>query len=273
MKNSTDKDLQNIPILSHPTEETSVFLPENLLAQAASMKGRDRRNIPACCLLDFDGELPEVAKKHFTTRTSPDWPCFHTSLLIIEQDEFEMGLIGGTVGASFAVLICEQLIASGCRHLIGYSSAGLIGNQMKPPFIMIPERAVRDEGTSYHYLPPAPVINASGPLPSILTRHSERCGLPVCRGTTWTTDAPYRETASQIEHHRAAGVKTVEMEAAALMALAQAKKAEIASLLHVTNTMATGNNDFHKGPEDINRKIIECCLGALRDAIELETHR
>lgn len=110
------------------------------------------------------------------------------------------------------------------------------------------------------------MVEAHGLLPALLARHAEKCGLPVCRGTTWTTDAPYRETATQIERHRAAGVQTVEMEAAALMALAQVKQVEIASLLHVTNTMAIGDNDFHKGPADINHKVIECCLETLRDA-------
>ncbi|PNU20475.1 uridine phosphorylase [Geothermobacter hydrogeniphilus] len=268
MKTIADKSLSALPILAHQTAEPSVFLPENLLAQASSMKGEGQAKIPACCLLDFDGELIAVAQKHFAARTSPDWPCFHTSLLILEQDGFEMGLIGGTVGAPFAVLVCEQLIACGCRHLIGYSSAGAVGRQQKPPFLMVPDRAMRDEGTSYHYLPPAPRVDVRGQLPAILSRQAKTCGLPVCRGTTWTTDAPYRETATQIEQHRTAGVRTVEMEAAALMALAQVKKVEIASLLHVTNTMATGDNDFHKGPDDINRKVIECCLAAMREAIE-----
>ncbi len=263
-----DKSKPKLPLLAHPTEEPSVFLPENLLSQASSMKGRSRSNLPACCLLDFDGELVAIAQKHFGATTNADWPCFHTSLLVIEQDGFKMGLIGGTVGASFAVLICEQLIASGCRHLIGYSSAGSIGNQVPPPYMMVPDRAIRDEGTSYHYLPPAPWVEAGGQLPQLLARHAEHCDLPVCRGTTWTTDAPYRETASQIERYRAAGVQTVEMETAALMALAQVKKAEIASLLHVTNTMATGDNDFHKGPDVINHKVIACCLWALQDALE-----
>ncbi len=262
------KDEQKLPLLTHPTEEQSVFLPENLLAQASIMKGGRRSKLPACCLLDFDGELVAVAQEHFGAQTAPDWPCFHTSLLVIERDGFEMGLIGGTVGASFAVLISEQLIAAGCCHLIGYSSAGSIGKQVSPPYMMVPDRAIRDEGTSYHYLPPAPWVDAGGHLPAILARHAESCGLPVYRGTTWTTDAPYRETASQIEQHRASGVQTVEMEAAALMALAQVKKVEIASLLHVTNTMATGDNDFHKGPDDINHKVIACCLGALQDALE-----
>jgi len=263
-----DKNQLKLPLLAHPTEEPSVFLPENLLSQASSMKGGSRSKIPTCCLLDFDGELVAVAREYFAASTSPDWPCFHTSLLILEQDGFEMGLIGGTVGASFAVLVCEQLIACGCRHLIGYSSAGSIGTQMSPPYMMIPDRAIRDEGTSYHYLPPAPSVGADGFLPEILVRHVKNCSLPVCRGTTWTTDAPYRETASQIEQHRATGVQTVEMEAAALLALAQVKQVEIASLLHVTNTMATGDNDFHKGPEDINYKIIECCMDALKEALE-----
>lgn len=63
------------------------------------------------------------------------------------------------------------------------------------------------------------------------------------------------------------------MEAAALMALAQVKQVEIASLLHVTNTMATGDNDFRKGPDDINHKVIACCLGALQDALGLRERR
>jgi purine-nucleoside phosphorylase len=95
------------------------------------------------------------------------------------------------------------------------------------------------------------------------------CGLPVHRGPTWTTDAPYRETQSQIERHRADGVLTVEMEAAALMALSHVSGAEIASLLHVTNTFATTANDFDKGPADINQRILNCCFEAFSDAMRM----
>jgi uridine phosphorylase len=186
---------------------------------------------------------------------------------VIERDGFAMGLIGGTVGAPFAVLVAEQLIASGCRNIIGYSSAGAVSLELKPPCLIVPNRAVRDEGTSYHYLRPEEEVRADGRLPALLARRAEECGLPVRRGATWTTDAPYRETASQIERHRREGVLTVEMEAAALMALAKVRRCEVASLLHVTNAMATTEGDFHKGPVDIHEKVIACCFAAFREMI------
>ncbi|NOY79833.1 MAG: nucleoside phosphorylase [Kiritimatiellaeota bacterium] len=256
-----------VPILDHPTADEAVFRPENLLARAAAMSGRQRSTIPRCCLLDFDGELVPVAEERFGAKPSPAWPCFHTKLMIVEDGGVEMGLIGGTVGAPFAVLVAEQLIASGCRHVIGYSSAGAVATDLLLPCLVVPDRALRDEGTSYHYLPPRPWAEARGRLPGVLARLAGDCGLRVHRGSTWTTDAPYRETNTQITRHRASGILTVEMEAAALMTLAQVRAVEIASLLHVTNSFATAENDFHKGPADINEKVILCCLNTFSEVL------
>lgn len=255
------------PIIRHPTHEPSIFLPGNLLKRAATMLGKEWGPIPRCCVLDFDGELSPVARESFDARLHPSWPCFHTSLLHVTVDGFEMGLIAGTVGAPFAVLIAEQLIASGCRHIVGYSSAGAVSDGLRLPCLVVPERALRDEGTSYHYLPESAWIHARGELPGILARHAARCGLPVHRGLTWTTDAPYRETETEIQMHRAEGVLSVEMEAAALMALAEARGAEIASLLHVTNSLAMEEGDFDKGEADVNLRVIKCCSSALREAM------
>ena len=257
-------------LLAHPTDEPSVFVPENLMAHASEMKGATRSGIPSCCVLDFDGELVPVAREKLGARPSPAWSCFHTTLHVIERDGLELGLIGGTVGAPYAVLVAEQLIASGCRHIVGYSSAGAIDESMRLPCLVVPDRALRDEGTSYHYLPPAVWVEAQGDLSLVLARRATSCGLPVHRGPTWTTDAPYRETASQIDRHRSEGVLSVEMEAAALMALARARNAEIASLLHVTNALGTGACDFRKGPPDIHERVLECCRDAFREVLHPE---
>jgi uridine phosphorylase len=256
------------PILNHPTGESAVFRPENLLQRAAAMMGKEQGTIPACCLLDFDGELADAARESYRVTPCPTWPCFHTTLLCLDWDGFQMGLIAGTVGAPFAVLVAEQLIACGCRHIIGYSSSGAVADWLRLPCLVVPDRALRDEGTSYHYLPPATWIEPRGSLGAILARRATDCGLPVHRGPTWTTDAPYRETRTQIERHRDDGVLTVEMEAAALMALSQVSGAEIVSLLHVTNTFATTTSDFDKGPADINQRILSCCFGAFLDAVK-----
>lgn len=258
-----------LPIVNHATGEPAVFRPENLLQRAAAMMGREQGAIPVCCVLDFDGELAAVAREDYQASPCPAWPCFHTTMLCLGRDGFQMGLIPGTVGAPFAVLVAEQLIACGCRHIIGYSSSGAVADWLRLPCLVVPDRALRDEGTSYHYLPPATWVEARGSLAGILARRAVECGLSVHRGPTWTTDAPYRETRTQIERHRADGVLTVEMESAALMALSQASGAEIASLLHVTNSFATATDDFHKGPVDINRRILSCCFAAFSDAMTL----
>ena len=255
--------------MNHPTHERALFRPENLLQRAAAMMGKEQGTIPACCVLDFDGELATVAKEHFRAVPCPTWPCFHTALLCLSRDQFPMGLIAGTVGAPFAVLVAEQLISLGCKHIVGYSSSGAVADWLRLPCLVVPDRALRDEGTSYHYLPPATWIEPRGSLGTILARRAAECGLPVHRGPTWTTDAPYRQTPVQIERHRAAGVLTVEMEAAALMALSHVTGAEIASLLHVTNTFATATSDFAKGPADINQRILRCCFDAFSEAMKV----
>jgi nucleoside phosphorylase len=248
------------PIVDHPISQPAVFRPENLLDRAAAMLGREHGNIPPCCVLDFDGELVPAAIERYDAKPCPVWACFHTKLLRLRRGEFEMGLIAGTVGAPFAVLVGEQLIASDCRHIIGYSSSGAVADSLPLPCLVVPDRGLRDEGTSYHYLPPSTWAEATGRLPGILRTHAKSTGLPVHCGPTWTTDAPYRETALQILQHRALGVLSVEMEAAALMTLAAVRSAEIGSLLHVTNTFATSDSDFQKGPPDINQRILECCF-------------
>lgn len=257
------------PVVDHPIAEAALFRPENLLQRAATMMGKEQGTIPVCCILDFDGELVTAAREIFGAVPCPFWPCFHTKLLLLSRNGFQIGLIPGTVGAPFAVLVAEQLMACGCRHIIGYSSSGAVADWLQLPCLVVPNRALRDEGTSYHYLAPSTWVESRGSLGTILAHRAEQCGLPVYRGSTWTTDAPYRETRSQIDTHRANGILAVEMEAAALMALARTSGAEIASLLHVTNSFATTNTDFHKGPADIHQRILACCFDALADALKV----
>ena len=112
---------------------------------------------------------------------------------------------------------------------------------------MLIERALRDEGASYHYLPPAPYSELR---PALGGGNSGRVG-PRARalypGASWTTDAPFRETEAMIARCRSAGILAVEMEAAALYALATAKHQDIICFAHVTNQMAQNGADFEKG--------------------------
>ena len=166
------------------------------------------------------------------------------------------GIIGCAVGAAFAVLIAEELFASGCRFLVSVTSAGQIAPLGAPPYFVVIERALRDEGTSYHYLPPSDFADAE---PGLVAAAMGRCadaGLPVYRGATWTTDAPFRETAAAIAASRARNILAVEMEAAALYAFARARGKPVLCLAHVTNQMARQQRRFRKGRGRWRRGVV-----------------
>jgi len=148
------------------------------------------------------------------------------------------------------VLVAEELFASGCRLLISLTSAGQIVPAGPPPYFVVIDRALRDEGTSYHYDAPSEFADADPRLVTIAADALKRAGLPAFVGSSWTTDAPFRETAEAIESARAKGILAVEMEAAALYAFARARSAKVLCLAHVTNTMGQAREDFEKGEAD-----------------------
>ncbi len=220
----------------------SLFQPANLLREARRQRGLDLAAVPSFCLLDPDGDIVRFLKRTGRAQPVEQWACYHTEMWRFEQDGVEFGVVGCAVGAPFAVLVAEQMFASGCRFLVSITSAGRIAEEA-PAFILI-DRALRDEGTSHHYLPPSRFAAAD---PDLLARLAS---LDVRRGTTWTTDAPYRETAAAVAAHRAAGLLAVEMEAAALYAFSRARKGPVVCFAHLTNTMAQAEGDFEKGEAD-----------------------
>jgi uridine phosphorylase len=109
------------------------------------------------------------------------------------------------------------------------------------------DRALRGEGTSAAYMPPAPEICAPAGCIGEAGERLGRAGIAVIRGASWTTDAPFRETETALARARADGALVVEMEAAALYAFAVARDATVVCFAHVTNSMAVTEFDFEKG--------------------------
>jgi uridine phosphorylase len=262
-----ESTVERTPIIDHDPAESAVFEPGNLLEGARRQKRLPERRMPAGCLLDMDGELVERLVTSGRAVLEPAWPCFHTKLYRWRRGDAELGVIGGTVGAPFAVLVAEELFASGCEALVTISSAGLIASDATPPFFVLIERALRDEGTSYHYLPAARYTEADVALTNAVARAIARTGAQLLRGTSWTTDAPFRESARLIAARRAEGILSVEMEAAALLAMGRALGLPVACLAHVTNAMATRPDDFQKGGHDGQEEALELCARALDAAV------
>jgi uridine phosphorylase len=236
------------PILLHKHYEApSAFAPENLLREARRQKRLADVKVPAVCVLDPDGDIVRRLKLEARARLDPGWACYHTELHRFGEAGIELGIVGCAVGASFAVLVAEELFASGCRFLISVTSAGQLARLRPPPYFVLIDRALRDEGTSYHYLPPTEFSHADGRLLSAMSEAFIGLRVPVERGATWTTDAPFRETAEAIAAMQQKNLLAVEMEAAALYALAQARCKSVLCFAHVTNQMARSDGDFEKG--------------------------
>jgi len=102
----------------------------------------------------------------------------------------QIGVIGNAVGASFAVLLAEQLFVSGCALLVSITSAGQIAETLATPCYVLIEKALRDEGTRYHYLPPSSFSAAPEAMLAKLVGAFEGLDFAVVSGPSWATDAP-----------------------------------------------------------------------------------
>jgi uridine phosphorylase len=233
--------------------QESVFRPANLLREARRQRQLPEIAVPRVCLLDPDGDVARYLAGVGGGRRHSGWACYHTDMWVTSapsadssRPPIEIGVVGNAVGASFAVLVAEQLHASGASLVISITSAGQLTPLAQPPYFVLIGAALRDEGTSTHYLPPARWASAPASLLAAVTASPD---LPkkVIPGRSWTTDAPYRETPDAIRGARDAGADCVEMESAALYAYAAARNVDVLCLARVTNTMAVDGDDFEKG--------------------------
>src|SRR5918996_1682950 len=211
----------------------SAFTPESLLREARRQKGLASSAVPTICVLDPDGDLVRRLSKEGRAVRDPAWACYHTELHRFVEKGTEFGIVGCAVGAAFAVLIAEELFASGCRFLISMTSAGQLAQLRPPPYFILIDRALRDDGL---------LASMGGGFDDL--------HVPVLQGATWTTDAPFRETAEAIAAMQAKGLLAVEMEAAALYAFARARGKPVLCFAHVTNQMGQIEGDFEKGEAD-----------------------
>jgi nucleoside phosphorylase len=148
-------------------------------------------------------------------------------------------LVGPLVGAPYAVMVAEALIAWGARRLIFLGWCGAVTEGVAIGDLVLPTSAFIDEGTSRHYLPE---LRASAVSSALARKISDCCaagGIRVHTGAVWTTDAPYRETPDQVLDYRRRGALAVEMEVSALYSVAAFRRVEAAALLVVSDDLSS----------------------------------
>ncbi len=258
-----ESGMPEVPLLEHPLGEPTAFRPEDLVAAVRRQRGIGEERLPHLCVLEFDGDLTDKLMARGEVRRCRHWPCFHTAMWLWPKEEPRCGIVPRTIGGPYAVLVAEQAAVCGAEAVVGLTSAGCLGASMPLPAVVVADKAVRDEGTSLHYLAPSRTVAGHLPLAEALERTLANVGLAVRRGLVWTTDAPYRETRSQLDGHAAQGALAVEMQAASLFAFGRARGLATGLVAHVTNSIDQDGEPFHKGPEDADARILaEICRAA-----------
>jgi uridine phosphorylase len=255
--NLDDPDKHDFLLLRHPVQEESAFTPQALIEAVRAEKGMTSVTVPEVCVLEFDGDLTDQLVQSNAVERWKTWACFHTPMFALEVNGRPCGTVPRAIGGPFAVLVAEQLLASGAKVIVGLTSAGRVSQQLPIPSLVIATGAIRDEGTSYHYLLPADSVEAPMNLIPSLLAELGPLGLPVHCGMVWTTDAPYRETAQELKMYADQGVLAVEMQAASLFALASMRNAAIGVVAHVTNAIDHTGEPFDKGPQTDGIRILK----------------
>ena len=238
------------PILDHPIGQPSAFTAKFLIEDLRRTRNVPIGEVPPVCILEFDGDLTDWLVQQGMAKPFPSWACFHTSMFEMEIEGMACGIIARTIGGPYAVLIAEQLQAAGAKIIIGLTSAGRLASDLPLPCLVVATSAIRDEGTSYHYLPPGREVVCPTQITSLLQQELQATGCTTRSGQVWTTDAPYRETPAQLEKWASAGALAVEMQAASLFAFGVARQASVACVAMVSNAIDHRGEQFDTGSQD-----------------------
>jgi len=253
-------DSCDFPILEYDAERSAIIKPSQIVSKL---------DVPEHCLFPFYYKTLERLKKkgilkvitHEFGFATPPLPLYE-----LEHEGTRLAVMTSGLGAPFAAGNLEFAIATGCKKFLAFGSCGVLDKSIERGQFIVPTAAIRDEGTSYHYIPPSREISAN---PNIVRKIQNNLDLKqvqyIC-GKTWTTDAFYRETPKKIEKRRNEGAIVVEMEAAALLAVAQFRNVQLGYLLAGSDDVSGLEWDprissrTRKFPERFFWLAVEICL-------------
>jgi len=219
------------PILEFDPERKSFIEPSDIA---------DPLDVSKYCVICFFSEVIEKVASEASARilVQNRWEDGPHPLYEIEFLGKRVAFFHPGVGAPLSCGILEEVIAIGCRKFIAIGGCGVLERGLEVGKLIIVTSAVRDEGVSYHYLPPGREVVAQPNVISEITRVMEAKEIPYLLGKTWTIDAPYRETSKKIETRRDEGCISVEMEAAGLMAVSQFRDVAYGQILYAGDDLS-----------------------------------
>jgi len=221
------------------------------------------RDMPEHCVICFFKEIiDKVVEQHDAKiLTENRWEDGPHPIYEIEYQGQRLAFYHPGVGAPMAAGTLEEAIAFGCRKFIACGGAGVLDQAIAAGNLVVVNSAVRDEGSSYHYLPPSREVETEESVLNAIVNELKARNLHFHSGKTWTTDAPYRETPAKISKRRAEGCLTVEMECAAMLAVAKFRQVLFGQILYGGDDLSGhdwDNRDWQK-KETVREKLFWLC--------------
>ena len=215
----------NFPILEHDPSPTAFIEPSRVVQP---------RDVPEHCVICFFKEVIDrvVADHGARMLVSNAWEDGPHPLYEITHQGKRLAFFHPGIGAPLAAGLLEEFIAMGCKKFIACGGCGVLEKDIAVGHLIVVSSAVRDEGVSYHYLSPSREVAANEQGVQVLLNLLDERNIPYLKGKTWTTDAPYRETPDIIARRKEEGCLAVEMESAAMMAVAQFRGAVFGQVLY-----------------------------------------
>ena len=251
---------KSIALLEFDETKTAKFSPQDFPIAP--------KNLPERCALVFSSaSVLEIAEKCHAEQVGSVHTCTcNIPVYVLDYEGTKIALTAGFLGSAGAAAQMEELIAGGVKKIVSCGSCGVLTPQTFGALV-IPTSAVRDEGTSFHYAPPAYEIDADKETAASIAETLQTLGLPYLFGKTWTSDAIYRETEDKIALRRKEGCITVEMECAAMIAVAQFRGVKFGQILFCGDDLSGEGYDSREFYEakDIYRNLAEYAIKCVKN--------
>jgi uridine phosphorylase len=230
----------------------SLLTADELVAYRARL-GRMPKVIPEGALFCLERGLPHRMRWRIPVERAG---AINADVYAVKKTRGKVAVLTSFGGGSpMVVELAEELAAMGTKKMILMTWGGTLQKEIKPGDIVVCNRAIRDEGASHHYLPPAKYVDANESLVRELVLAIQARGAQCTTGTTWTTDAPYRETREEVVQYQAEGVKTVEMESAGLFTVGQLRSIPTTSVVIGMDSLAELRWQTPERLDDIMRSL------------------
>ena len=219
-----------LPILEYDDTSLEVIAPNHDITEL---------KLPEKCLFAFlSDEVHEYAKAHQAEVVEELITFSHpVKIYVLHEGDEDICLVQSIVGAPASAMILDSLIACGCKKIIATGSCGVL-DEIPENVFLVPTKALRDEGISYHYLPASRTIALDEEPVAAIENCFKKHNLPFITCTTWTTDGFFRETKDMVQYRLKEGCRVVEMECAALAACSRKRGAEFGQFLFTGDSLA-----------------------------------